>query len=183
MDDRLGSWIVLQSGEDVDRQRRQALDQMLSAGTHPGLLIVIDYVEGQQHELFELVARIRKLSTAATPVRLAVLSRTAGRWWTALLNETPALRAVFRDGPTAVPTPRLQRRPRALRALPYRLSVDSSPTGLRRRGACAGRLRTPPAVGNGYRLCTSVGAADAGARDTDERCGRLRPSRRTFWRI
>ena len=89
--------------EDLDRERRFALDQMLTAGAHPGILIVVDDVEGRQQELCELAVRLRELPRAPTFVRIVILSRTVGGWWTARLNETPALRALFRDEPLEIP--------------------------------------------------------------------------------
>ena len=82
------------------KQRWQALDQLIAHGDDKGLLIVMDYAEGRQEEVRTVVQRISRRPEGDTrPVRLVLLARSAGDWWTALHDEIPEVQSVFRRGP------------------------------------------------------------------------------------
>ena len=87
--------------ETTLRQRRQALDQLIAngvgGGTGGGLLIVIDYAEARQDEVKALAERLRRRPEGDTRhIRLVLLARGAGDWWTALHDETPEIQSLFR---------------------------------------------------------------------------------------
>jgi tetratricopeptide (TPR) repeat protein len=74
------------------RQRWQALEQLLDHRDDAGLLLVLDYAEGRQSELVDLGRRIAKRpGSAARPIRLILLARSAGEWWERLVTEQPEL--------------------------------------------------------------------------------------------
>jgi hypothetical protein len=89
--------------EPAARLRSQALDQIIAhgggaGGDDSGLLMVIDYAEARQPEVKALAGRLRRRPDGDTrPVRLVLLTRTAGEWWTTLQNETPEIRVLFRN--------------------------------------------------------------------------------------
>ncbi|EXI90554.1 MAG: putative O-linked N-acetylglucosamine transferase, SPINDLY family [Candidatus Accumulibacter regalis] len=79
------------------KQRWQALDQLISHGGDRGLLIVLDYAEGRQDEVKRITERLSTRPENETrPVRLVLLARSAGEWWTTLHDDTPELQRVFR---------------------------------------------------------------------------------------
>jgi hypothetical protein len=79
------------------KQRWQALDQLIAHGDDRGLLIVMDYAEGRQDEVKAVVERlIGRIDGPARPIRLVLLARSAGDWWTALHDEIPDFQRVFR---------------------------------------------------------------------------------------
>ena len=79
------------------KQRWQALDQLIAHGEDRGLLIVLDYAEGRQDEVKRLAERLSARPENDTrPVRLVLLARSAGEWWTTLHDDTPELQRVFR---------------------------------------------------------------------------------------
>ena len=93
-------------------QREQALDQLIAYGEDNGLLVVLDYAEGRQQDIKKIVEQINgRQDGDARPVRLVLLARSAGEWWTALHDETPDVQRLFRRDP-------LNADVRALAALP-----------------------------------------------------------------
>jgi hypothetical protein len=79
------------------KQRWQALDQLIAHGEDRGLLIVLDYAEGRQDEVKRLAERLSARPENDTrPVRLVLLARSAGEWWSTLHDDTPELQRVFR---------------------------------------------------------------------------------------
>jgi TIR domain len=79
------------------KQRWQALDQLIAHGDDRGLLIVMDYAEGRQDEIKAVVERLSgRIDGPARPIRLVLLARSAGDWWTALHDEIPDIQRVFR---------------------------------------------------------------------------------------
>jgi hypothetical protein len=82
------------------RQRWQALEQLIAHGEDQGLLIVVDYAEGRQDEVKALAERLGGRPPGETrPIRVVLLARSAGDWWRALHDETPAVQRLFRRGP------------------------------------------------------------------------------------
>lgn len=79
------------------KQRWQALEQLIAHGEDQGLLIVLDYAEGRQDEVKRIAERLSARPENDTrPVRLVLLARSAGEWWTTLHDDTPELQRVFR---------------------------------------------------------------------------------------
>ncbi|WP_218509742.1 toll/interleukin-1 receptor domain-containing protein [Variovorax sp. dw_308] len=89
------------NADDAHRsQRRQALRQLVELGDEPGLLLVLDYAEGRQDELLELAQWIEvSPELARRPVRLVLLARSAGEWWSRLADEQASLRMLLRAQP------------------------------------------------------------------------------------
>lgn len=89
--------------EQVDatlKQRWQALDQLIAHGDDKGLLIVMDYAEGRQNEIMAVAEQLsRRPEGDGRPIRLVLLARSAGEWWTALHDETPEVQNLFRRDP------------------------------------------------------------------------------------
>ncbi|MFM9941237.1 MAG: tetratricopeptide repeat protein [Hyphomicrobiaceae bacterium] len=78
-------------------QRAQALNQLIAHGEDAGLLIVMDYAEGRTDEVKAIARQLANRSAAATrPIRIVLLTRGAGDWWTALSDETPDIEKLFR---------------------------------------------------------------------------------------
>jgi tetratricopeptide (TPR) repeat protein len=100
--------------DNVASQHWQALEQLIAHGDDSGLLIVMDYAEARQKELRELAGRLAARPVVAESVnirsvRVVLLTRTAGEWWTMLHDEAPEIQRLFRRsarGPevTALPT-------------------------------------------------------------------------------
>ncbi len=91
--------------ESTLKQRWQALDQLIAQSDDQGLLIVIDYAEGRQDEVRRIAERLcGRSDDALRPLRLVLLARSAGDWWTALYDEMPELQRLFssRGGASAV---------------------------------------------------------------------------------
>ena len=78
------------------KQRWQALDQLIDCGDDSGLLIVMDYGESRQDEVTRLAQRLADCTADTRPIRLVLLTRSAGDWWTRLVDEQPELERVFR---------------------------------------------------------------------------------------
>jgi hypothetical protein len=95
--------------EAVARLRWQALDQLMAHGNDNGLLMVMDYAEARQGEVKDLARLLRRRPDHDTrPIRLVLLTRTAGEWWDALHDETPEIQVLFRrdaHGPGVVELP------------------------------------------------------------------------------
>jgi predicted acylesterase/phospholipase RssA len=86
--------------EQIDatlKQRWQALDQLIAHGDDSGLLIVMDYAEGRQDEVKDVVDRLSsRLEGFARPIRLVLLTRTDSTWWTTLHDQSLKMQSVFR---------------------------------------------------------------------------------------
>jgi tetratricopeptide (TPR) repeat protein len=79
------------------QQRWQALDQLIAHGDDNGLLMVMDYGEARQDEVKAIAERFsRRPDHDTRPVRLVLLTRSAGEWWTTLHDETPDIQRLFR---------------------------------------------------------------------------------------
>jgi hypothetical protein len=95
--------------DNVASERWQALDQLIAHGDGNGLLVVMDYAEGRQKELKELAERlVRRPDGDTRPVRLVLLTRTAGEWWTTLRDKTAEIQRLFRrdaHGPGVIALP------------------------------------------------------------------------------
>lgn len=79
------------------KQRWQALDQLIAHGEDEGLIIVLDYAEGRQDEVRQIAERLSARPESDTrPIRLVLLARSAGEWWTTLHDDTPEVQRVFR---------------------------------------------------------------------------------------
>ncbi len=86
--------------DGIARQRWQALEQLMTHGDHRGVLIVMDYAEARQKELCQLAERLsQRGQDEGKAVRLVLLTRSAGDWWTMLIDENDALRRLFRSRP------------------------------------------------------------------------------------
>ena len=87
-----------EQGEATIRQRWRALDQLVAHGEDEGLLVIIDYAEARQDEVKRLAERLSAGPNRENrPIRLVLLARSGGAWWTSLYEETPELQIVFRD--------------------------------------------------------------------------------------
>jgi len=76
------------------QQRWQALEDLF-ANCDDRLLLVMDYAEARRDEvkaIAECLSRVRKGTRA---IRLVLLARTAGEWWTVLSDETPEIGLLF----------------------------------------------------------------------------------------
>jgi tetratricopeptide (TPR) repeat protein len=96
------------SFEATHKQRWQALEQLIDHGDDHGLLIVVDYSEARQNEVKALSRHLRQRAEGETrPVRLILLARSAGEWWTTLHDETSDIQRVFprADPPSVVELP------------------------------------------------------------------------------
>jgi tetratricopeptide (TPR) repeat protein len=95
--------------DNVAWERWQALDQLIAYGDDNGLLIVIDYAEGRQKETRELAERlVRRPDGDTRPIRLILLTRTAGEWWTMLHDKVAEIQRLFRrdaHGPGVIALP------------------------------------------------------------------------------
>jgi hypothetical protein len=95
--------------ERIMRQRWQALDDLIASGRDSGLLMVMDYAETRQADVRDLAMRLRRRPDSdIRPVRLVLLTRTTGEWWTTLHDETPEIQVLFRrdaHGPGVVEVP------------------------------------------------------------------------------
>jgi hypothetical protein len=86
--------------ETTLKQRWQALDQLIAHGDEKGMLIVIDYAEGRQDEVRAVAEQLsRRPEGDSRPIRLVLLARSAGEWWTTLHDETLEVQNVFRREP------------------------------------------------------------------------------------
>ncbi|MGP0094164.1 MAG: TIR domain-containing protein [Xanthobacteraceae bacterium] len=77
--------------------RENALDQLISVGDEPGVLIVMDYAEGRRNEIDWLVKKLDARPRDETRLlRLVLLARSAGGWWHDLHDKTDEIGRVFR---------------------------------------------------------------------------------------
>jgi tetratricopeptide (TPR) repeat protein len=124
------------SAEPTLKQRWQALEQLIDHGDDRGLLIVIDYAEARQDEVRALAQRLCERPDAeARPVRLVLLARSAGEWWTTLHADTPDIQRVFRgdDPASAIELPAVSSG--ALRLALFEASVEAFHPWLDAQGA------------------------------------------------
>lgn len=79
------------------KQRRQAIEQLVSHSTERGVLLVVDYAEARQDDLRLLARFVSERTEAGAPlIRVIALARSAGEWWANLHNETPEIQRLFR---------------------------------------------------------------------------------------
>jgi tetratricopeptide (TPR) repeat protein len=79
------------------QQRKRALDQLIDHGDEAGLLIVMDYAEARQDEVKALCEHLaRRPDSDSRRIRLVLLTRSAGSWWTELHDETAEIQSIFR---------------------------------------------------------------------------------------
>jgi hypothetical protein len=70
---------------------------LIAHGDDKGLFIVMDYAEGRHGEVRAVAEQLsRRLEGDTRPIRLVLLTRSAGDWWIALHDETPEVQNVFR---------------------------------------------------------------------------------------
>jgi tetratricopeptide (TPR) repeat protein len=83
--------------DDTMREHCEALEELIRRNDHGGLLLVIDYAESRITET-RAIARLldRNAEDSSRPIRLILLARTAGGWWTELHDESPDIRRLFR---------------------------------------------------------------------------------------
>jgi tetratricopeptide (TPR) repeat protein len=117
--------------DNVAAERWQALDQLIAHGDDDGLLMVMDYAEARQKELRELAERlVRRPEGDTRPVRLVLLARTAGEWWTMLHDKTAEIQRLFRrdtHGPGVIELPAIAT-PEQRRALFFASAEAMAPT-------------------------------------------------------
>jgi tetratricopeptide (TPR) repeat protein len=79
------------------RERRaKALARLIRGASDKGLLLIMDYAEGREPEIAALAAAIRGRPADDTrPIRLVLLTRGAGDWWTRLVEDDPVVAALF----------------------------------------------------------------------------------------
>jgi tetratricopeptide (TPR) repeat protein len=83
--------------ETVVQQRWQAFGDLVANGDDNGLLIVMDYAEARKDEIKAIAERLcRRPDHDTRQVRVVLLTRTAGEWWTTLHDETPDIQRLFR---------------------------------------------------------------------------------------
>jgi hypothetical protein len=181
------------------RQRWQALDQLVAHGDDSGLLLVMDYAEARQTEVKAIAQLLSgRPDGDARPVRLVLLTRTAGEWWTMLHDETPEIQRLFRrdaHGPGVVALPVIataeQRRElffASARAMAPTLAAhgyagpvgEPSPERLARIEYDADHAR-PLAVQMEALLWLAAAAPDAGPVGVDELLRRVLGLERAHW--
>jgi tetratricopeptide (TPR) repeat protein len=117
--------------DNAASQRWQALDQLIAYGDDNGLLMVMDYAEGRQKELRELAERlVTRPESDERPIRLILLTRTAGEWWTMLHDKAPEIQRLFRrdaHGPGVLALPAIAT-PEQRRALFFASAQAMAPT-------------------------------------------------------
>ena len=80
------------------KQRRQALEQLIDNGEDHGLLVVVDYAEARQDDIRALAGLVsQRTEDESRPVRVVLLARHAGEWWTNLHDESPDIQRLFRS--------------------------------------------------------------------------------------
>ncbi|HMA73957.1 MAG TPA: hypothetical protein VKP67_21110, partial [Xanthobacteraceae bacterium] len=76
------------------QQRWQALEDLIANG-EDRLLMVMDYAEARRDEV-KAIAECLSRREGVRTIRLVLLMRTAGEWWTALSDEVPEIERLFR---------------------------------------------------------------------------------------
>lgn len=91
-----------QAGDNAEtrtaRRERQvkALNHLIRGASDKGLLLVMDYAEGRELEIKGLSAAIQTRPMHDTrPIRLVLLTRGAGDWWTRLIENDQVTQALF----------------------------------------------------------------------------------------
>ena len=85
--------------DTADERKRyaEALRYLIRDANDNGLLLVMDYAEGRPDEVARLCDQIRNRPPEVTrTIRLVLLTRGAGDWWTRLRDENPAVATLFR---------------------------------------------------------------------------------------
>ena len=80
------------------RRERQAkaIAHLIRGAADNGLFLVMDYAEGREPEIKAIAAAIRSRPADDTrPIRLVLLTRGAGDWWTRLVEDDQIVRALF----------------------------------------------------------------------------------------
>lgn len=86
----------------ADERERQAkaLSYLIRGANDQGLFLVLDYAESRAAEIVSLAQQIQsRPSWDDRPIRVLLLSRNAGDWWTRLHQEHPSVEALFAQGP------------------------------------------------------------------------------------
>ena len=182
------------------RQRWQALDQLIAHGEDEGLLIVLDYAEGRQDEVRQIAERLSAQPEGDTrPIRLVLLARSAGEWWTTLHDDTPEVQRVFRgtgSNPDVAALPALstgQQRVNLfqeslkafaplLGAQGYTLPADELAREPRRRIESGLGYTRPLAIQMEALLWLASAAPEAGATGVDELLRRVLGLERNHWK-
>ncbi|HRE87094.1 MAG TPA: toll/interleukin-1 receptor domain-containing protein [Accumulibacter sp.] len=182
------------------KQRWQALDQLLAHGDDRGLLIVLDYAEGRQDEVKRIAERLSARPENDTrPVRLVLLARSAGEWWSTLHDDTPELQRVFRGtagGPDVAALPELSTGQQRLdlfdasrevfapllRAQGYVLPSGEFPQERRLRIESGAGYARPLAIQMEALLWLASATPEAGATGVDELLRRVLGLERTHWK-
>jgi hypothetical protein len=182
------------------KQRWQALDQLIAHGDDQGLLIVLDYAEGRQDEVKRLAERLSARPENDTrPVRLVLLARSAGEWWSTLHDDTPELQRVFRGtvgGPNVAALPDLSTGQQRLDlfdascavfapllgAQGYVLPSGAFPQERRRRIESGAGYARPFAIQMEALLWLASATPEAGATDVDELLRRVLGLERNHWK-
>eukprot|EP01037_Dinobryon_pediforme_P017417 gene17417-17608_t len=83
---------------------RQAIEGLIDSDRSPGLMLVLDYAERRQAEAARYAQRMLQAAKArpGRPLRLVLLTRSAGEWWDRAVAETPSLPPVFSGGVVAI---------------------------------------------------------------------------------
>ena len=91
-----------QPGDTADirsrRRERQtkALSHLIRGANDKGLLLIMDYAEGREPEIRSIAYAIRTRPKGDTrPIRLVLLSRGAGDWWTRLAEDDQVVCTLF----------------------------------------------------------------------------------------
>ncbi|MFO1206471.1 MAG: tetratricopeptide repeat protein [Burkholderiales bacterium] len=189
--------------EQVDatlKQRWQALDQLIAHGDDSGLLIVLDYAEGRQDELRRIAERLSARPEDDTrPVRLVLLARSAGEWWTTLRDDTLEVQRVFSSravGPSVVALQDLSTGQQRLdlfdasrdaftpllKSQGYVLPTGEPPQEQRRRIESGASYARPLAIQMEALLWLASATPEAGATGVDELLRRVLGLERNHWK-
>jgi hypothetical protein len=182
------------------KQRWQALDQLIAHGEDKGLLIVLDYAEGRQDEVRQIAVRLSARPESDTRlIRLVLLARSAGEWWTTLHDDTPEVQNLFHNtdshpGVIALPAistgqQRLDLFNGSLKAFApllgeqgYALPADEPAQERRRRIESGIGYTRPLAIQMEALLWLASAAPEAGATGVDELLRRVLGLERTHWK-
>lgn len=87
------------TSETITRRRERrakALLHLIRSANDKGLLLVMDYTEGRDAEIAQIAAAIRaRPAEDQRPIRLVLLTRGAGDWWTRFAEDNQIVRALF----------------------------------------------------------------------------------------
>lgn len=140
------------------RQRMQALEQLIAEESSHGLLIVMDYAEARQAEFTDIAERLwSRTGDNRRPLRLVLLARSAGDWWTTRLSENEALQGLFPDHTGGPATVRMRATGAGHERLAhFRATVEALAPVMRAHGYTPATPEPPPArlqriaTGDGY---------------------------------